>query len=111
MKLRIKLTPNASKNEILGWEQPNADEPRYLRVRVTDRAVGGRANQAAIKFLAKRLGIPRSRIILIAGHISRFKTFEVPDENPLLPNSCSRPSTVRRKKPRAYPANKLIDAR
>jgi uncharacterized protein YggU (UPF0235/DUF167 family) len=83
MKLRIKLTPSASKNEILGWEQRNPDEPRYLRVRVTDRATGGRANQAAIKFLAKKLGISRARIILLHGHISRFKVFEIPDETRL----------------------------
>jgi uncharacterized protein YggU (UPF0235/DUF167 family) len=83
MKLRIKLTPNASKDEIQGWEQPNPAEPRYLRVRVIERATGGRANQAVIKFLAKKLGVSRSRIILASGHISRLKVFEIPDETRL----------------------------
>ena len=52
MELRIKLVPNARKNEIAGWED-HPDFGRHLKVRITERAINGRANQAAIKFLAK----------------------------------------------------------
>ena len=61
MELRIKLVPNARKNEIVGWED-YPDFGRHLKVRITERAINGRANQAAIKFLAKQLGVPKTTV-------------------------------------------------
>ena len=78
MELRIKLVPNARKNEITGWED-HPDFGRLLKVRITERAINGRANQAAIKFLAKQLGVPKSTVKLVKGHITRLKIFQVPD--------------------------------
>ena len=78
MELRIKLFPNARKNEFDGWEE-HPDFGRYLKVRITERAVSGRANQAAIKFLSKKLGVPRSTIKIVRGHITRLKILQVPD--------------------------------
>ena len=78
MELRIKLVPNARKNEFAGWEE-HPDFGRYLKVRITERAVNGRANQAAIKFLAKKLGVPRTMIKIVKGHITRLKILQVPD--------------------------------
>jgi uncharacterized protein (TIGR00251 family) len=78
MDLKIRLTTNSFKDEIIGWEE-TPQFGRYLKVRVTARPVDGKANLAAIKFLAKRLRIPRSQIKIVRGHISRLKTFQVPD--------------------------------
>lgn len=78
MELRIRLTPNASKDEIVGWEETPA-WGRYLKVRVMARPVDGKANLAVIKFLAKRFCVPRSQIKILRGHISRLKTFQIPD--------------------------------
>lgn len=82
MKLRIRATPNAHQNEIVGWEEdPHAG--KILRVRITAPPVDGQANVALRDFLAKSLGVPKSKILLEKGNSSRFKTFEVPDGTPL----------------------------
>ena len=78
MELRIKLVPNARKNEFAGWEE-HPTFGRYLKVRITERAVKGRANQAAIKFIAKRLGVPKTMVKLVRGHITRLKILQIPD--------------------------------
>ena len=78
MKLRIRATPNAKRSEVLGWE----DDPqagRILRVRIAAAPVDGKANTELRDFLAKTLGLPKSKVLLEKGGSSRFKTFEIPD--------------------------------
>ncbi|MEO5715407.1 MAG: DUF167 domain-containing protein [Luteolibacter sp.] len=78
MKLRVRATPNARQNEIIGWE----DDPqagRILRVRIAAPPVDGKANVAIRDFLAKSLGLSKSAVVLEKGNSSRFKTFEIPD--------------------------------
>lgn len=78
MKLRVRASPNARKSEIIGWE----DDPqagRVLRVRVGAPALDGKANAELRDFLAKVLGLPKSKVLLEKGDASRFKTFEIPD--------------------------------
>lgn len=78
MKLRIRATPNAKRSEVLGWE----DDPqagRILRVRIAAAPVDGKANAELRDFLAKTLGLPKSKVLLEKGGSSRFKTFEIPD--------------------------------
>lgn len=78
MKLRVRATPNARHSEIIGWEEdPQAG--KILRVRIAAAPVDGQANAALRDFLAKSLGIPKSKVVLEKGGSSRFKTFEVPD--------------------------------
>ena len=78
MTLRVKVTPNASRNEILGWE----DSPRtgpHLRVRLQAPPVEGKANKALVAFLAKQLKIPKSKITLLKGQSSRLKSLQIPE--------------------------------
>lgn len=78
MKLRVRASPNARQSEIIGWE----DEPqagRILRVKIAAAPVDGAANQVLRDFLAKSLGLSKSRVVLEKGNSSRFKTFEIPD--------------------------------
>jgi uncharacterized protein (TIGR00251 family) len=78
MKLRIRATPNARKSEVIAWEE----DPllgRVLRVRVAAPPVEGKANAELRSFLAKVLGLPKSKVILEKGDTSRIKTFEIPD--------------------------------
>lgn len=78
MKLRVRASPNARQNEIIGWE----DDPqagRILRVKIAAAPVDGAANKALRDFLAKSLDLPKSRVVLEKGDASRFKTFEIPD--------------------------------
>ena len=82
MKLRVRATPNTRQNEIVGWETDPQAGP-VLRVKIAAEPVDGKANGALRDFLAKALGIPKTRILLEKGNSSRFKTFEIPDGTPL----------------------------
>ncbi|SHJ46345.1 hypothetical protein SAMN02745181_2130 [Rubritalea squalenifaciens DSM 18772] len=75
--LRVKATPNASKNKIIGWEHDHLAGD-VLRVRIQSPPVDGKANKALTTYLAKALGISKSSITLTKGQTSRIKTFEIP---------------------------------
>ncbi len=48
-----------------------------LTVYVRERAVEGKATEAAARLIAAHLGVPRSKIELVAGATSRVKRFRV----------------------------------
>lgn len=78
MQLRIRATPNARRSEVAGWD----DDPlsgRVLKVRIAASPVEGKANDALAAFLAKTLGLPKSKVVLEKGDSSRIKTFRIPD--------------------------------
>lgn len=70
-KLKVKVTPRASKNEVAGW---NGDT---LLVRTTSPPVEGAANKACLELVAEALGVRRSQVRLILGDKSRDKIFEI----------------------------------
>ena len=49
-----------------------------LTVFVREPAVEGKATAAAAAVLAKHLGVPKSRVVLVSGATSRVKRFAVP---------------------------------
>lgn len=65
--LSVLVQPKASKNEIAGLVEDR------LKIRLTAPPVDGKANEALVRFLAKRLGLPRSQVSLAGGHRSRRK--------------------------------------
>jgi hypothetical protein len=67
----IHVQPRASRNEICGVQG------EAIRLRLTSPPVEGEANRLCIEFLAKRLGVPRSSVSIIAGEKSRHKTIRV----------------------------------
>jgi len=77
--LRIKVTPRASSNVVVGWLDEHREE---LSLKVTAPAEGGKANDAVIKLLAQDLSIPKSAIQIQRGTTSRHKliSLEVPPE-------------------------------
>lgn len=60
--LTVRVTPRARKSEFAG-----VLEDGTLRVRIKEPPVEGKANAALIAFLAKVLGVRRSRIEIVAG--------------------------------------------
>lgn len=68
----MRLQPRASRDEILGWNDEGT-----LRVRVMAPPVGGAANAALIRLLAKRLGVAKSNISLVSGVTARNKIVEI----------------------------------
>ena len=65
--LRLLVQPRASKNELAGVHND------ALKLRLTTPPVEGRANQAVITFLAKRLHLPKSALTIKSGQQSREK--------------------------------------
>lgn len=69
--LRVKVTPNASKNEIMGWEGD------LLRIRIKGIPEKGQVNDELIAFLSKELKIAKSQITILSGHTSRIKHLRI----------------------------------
>ncbi len=82
MILRVKATPNARKNEIIGWQE----EPllgKVLRVKIQSPPVEGKANKELVAFLSKVLKLSKSQVRLSKGATSRIKTLIIPDDTEL----------------------------
>ncbi len=79
MKLALKVTPGAKKNEILGWEDDYPQVGRVLKVKIAAPPVEGKANKEIVLFLAKALGIPKSAVEVVHGTSGRIKLVEIPD--------------------------------
>jgi uncharacterized protein (TIGR00251 family) len=69
--LRVRVQPRASADRLEGLQGGQ------LRLRLTAPPVAGAANAACIAFLAKQLGISRSRVRLCAGEKSRDKRVHI----------------------------------
>jgi hypothetical protein len=72
--LAIRVTPRARRDEIV---EVLADQT--IKVRLTAPPVEGKANEALIEFLAKVLGVSRSRIEIVAGVTGRDKLVSIID--------------------------------
>jgi len=70
-RLKLHLTPGARQEGIGGWQGG------ALRLRVRARPEKGRANEAALRLLADRLGLPRAALSIIRGATSRDKLVQV----------------------------------
>ena len=74
--LHCRVTPNAKKNEILGWEKDDLGR-EVLRVKLNAPPVDGKANQQLLKFLSQVLETPKSRLAIERGEKSRVKTIAI----------------------------------
>ncbi|MBO5683761.1 MAG: DUF167 domain-containing protein [Akkermansia sp.] len=79
MKLALKVTPGARKNEILGWEDDYPQVGRVLKVKIAAPPVEGKANKEIVLFLAKVLKATKSSIEVVHGTSGRIKLVEIPD--------------------------------
>ncbi|CAN7530544.1 DUF167 family protein [Bosea sp. LjRoot9] len=71
--LSVRLTPRGGRDGLDGVETL-ADGREVLKVRVRAAPSDGEANAALVAFLAKLLGLPRSRVTLVAGASARLKS-------------------------------------
>lgn len=69
-EIAIRVTPKASRDRILV-------EGEDIRVYVTTVPEDGKANAAVQKLLAKALGVPKTRLVLVRGATSRDKVFRI----------------------------------
>ena len=85
MKLVLKVTPGARRDEVLGWEDDYPGVGRVLKLKVTAPPVEGRANKAIEAFLARLLGLSRGRVQIVQGSTGHIKRVELPDGTDLSP--------------------------
>jgi len=71
MKLAVRVIPNARKTEFSGRR-----ESEFV-LRLSAPAIEGKANKAAIEYIASLLCVPKSRVALVSGEKSRHKIFEI----------------------------------
>ena len=83
MKLALKVTPGARKNEILGWEDDYPQVGRVLKVKIAAPPVEGKANKEIIAFLSKTLKVTKSAVEVVHGTSGRIKLVEIPDSTDL----------------------------
>jgi len=71
MRLTIRVTPGSRGTEVGGAHDG------ALVVKVRERAVDGRATEAALASLADALGVPRRAVNLVRGATSRIKVVDI----------------------------------
>jgi len=72
--LAIRVTPRASKNEIVEILSDGT-----IKVRLSAPPVDNEANEALIVFMSDVLGVPKSRLEIVAGATGRDKLISVLD--------------------------------
>jgi uncharacterized protein (TIGR00251 family) len=72
--IAIRVTPRASRNEIVDLLDDGT-----IKVRIAAPPADGEANQALIEFMAEILGVPKSRLDIVAGASGRDKLIAVLD--------------------------------
>ena len=70
-RLSVRIVPRASRDVVVGMRAG------ALLVRVTAPPVDGAANEALIRVLARRLGVPKGALRLVTGRTSKLKIIEV----------------------------------
>ncbi|WP_420405460.1 DUF167 family protein [Nisaea sp.] len=76
VRLRVRLTPNASRDAI-GGVALDAEEVAWLTATVTAAPENGRANKALIKLLSKSWKIPKSSFEVTSGATQRRKVLAI----------------------------------
>jgi uncharacterized protein (TIGR00251 family) len=71
VRIRLHIQPRAAGTGLAGVFGD------ALKVRLKSPPVDGAANEELIRFLAEKLGVPRNRVELVAGHSARRKTVRV----------------------------------
>ncbi len=72
--VKIKISPNASKNEIIKTDDG-------VKIKITAQPIDGKANKALLEFLSKEFKVPKTSIEISKGLSSKDKTiiFNVSD--------------------------------
>jgi uncharacterized protein (TIGR00251 family) len=70
--LAVRITPRASRNEI-----HEILDDGTVKIRITAAPVEGQANQALIDFLSSVLGVPKTKLEIVAGQSGRDKIVAV----------------------------------
>jgi len=75
--IAVRVTPRSSRPGVGEWKT-GADGRDELEIRVSAPPADGQANEAVVKLLSKRLGVPKSSIVIVAGDTARHKRIALP---------------------------------
>lgn len=67
----VRVTPGAREDAVIGWQGD------VLRIRVRAPAEQGKANHAACRVIAKKLGLRASSVSVVRGATFRDKVLEI----------------------------------
>ena len=76
MKLIVKVTPKANKNEVTG-EEKDLFGNKILKIKTTKPPENNQANKAVIAILSKYFNTSKSNIKITSGQSSRTKMVEI----------------------------------
>ncbi len=76
MKLSIKVTPKANKNQVVE-DIIDLLGQRILKVKVNQPPEDGKANKAVVELLAEYFKVKKNSVRIISGETSRNKIFEI----------------------------------
>lgn len=79
LRFAVRLTPKGGRDAIEGWAEGEGGK-RYLKARVSKPPEDGKANEALLTLLARSLGVTKSRLRIVGGPSSRWKTIEINGE-------------------------------
>jgi uncharacterized protein (TIGR00251 family) len=71
MLLRVKIKPKSIRDEII------REAGNSIKIKIKAPPVEGKANKYLIKYLSQVLNLPASKILLLKGESSSFKTLEI----------------------------------
>ena len=69
--IRVRVVPNADRNEVVGVYGDS------IKIKVQAPAMEGKANEALLAYVAKKLDVPRADVFLVSGEKSREKSITV----------------------------------
>jgi hypothetical protein len=69
--VQVKIIPRSSKNQVAGYDRG------CYKIKIAAPPVDGQANQGLIAFLAKKLGIAKSRVKIVSGEKSKQKKIKI----------------------------------
>lgn len=78
VRLRVKLTPNASAAGVKGIV--DGEDGEYLKIAVKSPPEKGKANGELLKFVANMLDLPKSAVELVGGATSHYKKLKITGE-------------------------------
>jgi uncharacterized protein (TIGR00251 family) len=72
----VLVKPNARSSAVVAWDAAT----RTPTLAIAAPPMDGKANAEVERFVAERLGVPKSRVKVVGGAAARQKRLEVPDD-------------------------------
>ncbi len=69
-RINVKVVANSKSNSIEFLDE-------YIKIKITQQAIEGKANKAIIQYLSELLGISKTKISIVKGEKSSIKIIEI----------------------------------